>query len=32
MFAGAFGFGEEKFWELGADERPAISATPEVKF
>jgi LemA protein len=32
LFAGAFGFGEEKFWELGAEERPAISAAPEVKF
>jgi LemA protein len=32
MFAGTFGFGEEKFWELGAEERPAISAAPEVKF
>jgi LemA protein len=32
MFAGAFGFAEQGFWELGADERPAISAAPEVKF
>jgi LemA protein len=32
LFAGAFGFAEEKFWELGAEERPAISAAPEVKF
>jgi LemA protein len=32
LFAGAFGFGEEKFWELGAEERPTISAAPEVKF
>jgi LemA protein len=32
LFAGALGFNEEKFWELGAEERPAISAAPEVKF
>jgi len=32
LFAGALGFGEEKFWELGAEERPAISAAPKVKF
>jgi LemA protein len=32
LFAGAFGFGEEKFWELGTEERPMISAAPEVKF
>ena len=32
LFAGAFGFGEEKFWELDAEERPTISAAPEVKF
>lgn len=32
MFAGAFGFGDQGFWELGAEERPAISAAPEVKF
>ena len=32
LFAGALGFGEEKFWELGTDERPTISAAPQVKF
>lgn len=32
LFAGAFGFGEEKFWELGNEERPMISSAPQVKF
>lgn len=32
LFANSLGFGEEKFWELGAEERPVISAAPEVKF
>jgi LemA protein len=32
LFAGALGFGEEKFWELGSVERPLVSAAPEVKF
>lgn len=32
LFAGALGFADEKFWELGAEERPAIEARPEVKF
>lgn len=32
LFAGAMGFNAQGFWELGADERPAITAAPEVKF
>lgn len=32
LFAGALGFNEQGFWELGAEERPAIAAPPEVKF
>jgi LemA protein len=32
LFAGALGFGDQGFWELGAEERPALSAPPEVKF
>lgn len=32
LFASSLGFGEEKFWELGAEERPVISVAPEVKF
>lgn len=32
LFAGALGFGDEKFWELGTEERPAISSAPEVRF
>lgn len=32
LFANIFGFGEEKFWELGSDERPTMSKAPEVKF
>ena len=32
LVAGPLGFADEKFWELGAGERPAISAAPEVKF
>jgi LemA protein len=32
LLASTFGFEDEKFWELGADERPTISAAPEVKF
>jgi LemA protein len=32
LFANALGFQEQGFWELSADERPAISAAPEVKF
>lgn len=32
IFASAFGFNDEKFWELGSEERPVISAAPEVKF
>ena len=32
LIAGPMGFADEQFWELGAEERPAVSATPEVKF
>jgi LemA protein len=32
LFAGPLGFGDQGFWELGAEERPALSAPPEVKF
>jgi LemA protein len=32
LFANSLGFNEQGFWELNADERPAISAAPEVKF
>ncbi len=32
LVAGPMGFADEKFWELSDDERPAISAAPEVKF
>ena len=32
LVASPMGFADEKFWELGAEERPAISAAPEVKF
>lgn len=32
LIAGPMGFADEKFWELGDDERPKISAAPEVKF
>ena len=32
LLAGAFGFGDEKFWELGTDERSTVAAVPEVKF
>jgi LemA protein len=32
LFANSLGFNEQGFWELGAEERPAISAAPEVKF
>ena len=32
LFAGAFGFDEAKFWELGADERSTVGAVPAVKF
>lgn len=32
LFSNALGFNQQGFWELGAEERPAISAAPEVKF
>lgn len=32
LFASALGFSEQGFWELKADERPAIESAPEVKF
>ena len=32
LFSGPLGFNEQGFWELGAEERPAISVAPEVKF
>ncbi len=32
LFAGTLGFNEEKFWELGSDERANVIAAPEVKF
>ncbi len=32
IFAGTLGFNEEKFWELGSEERAAVIAVPEVKF
>jgi LemA protein len=32
LFSNALGFNQQGFWELGTEERPAISAAPEVKF
>ncbi len=32
LFAGTLGFNEEKFWELGSDERANVITAPEVKF
>lgn len=32
LFAGTLGFNEEKFWELGSEERANVIAAPEVKF
>ncbi len=32
LFASTLGFAEEKFWELGTDERTTVIAAPEVKF
>ncbi|MGL5839871.1 MAG: LemA family protein [Sphingorhabdus sp.] len=32
MFANAFGFDEQGFWELPSGERPAIEAAPKVTF
>ena len=32
LFAGSLGFNEEKFWELGSDERANVITAPEVKF
>ena len=32
LFASTLGFAEEKFWELGSDERATVIAAPEVKF
>jgi LemA protein len=32
LVAGALGFNDQGFWQLGAEERPAIEAAPEVKF
>ncbi len=32
LFAGALGFAPQGFWELGAEERPAIEAAPKVEF
>jgi LemA protein len=32
LFSNTLGFNQQGFWELGADERPAIAAAPEVKF
>ncbi len=32
LLAGTLGFGEEKFWELGSEERATVIAAPEVKF
>lgn len=32
LFAGAFGFSDQGFWQLGNEERPTIEAAPEVKF
>ena len=32
LFSNTLGFNQQGFWELGAEERPAIAAAPEVKF
>lgn len=32
LFANMLGFGEEKMWELSAEERPSVEAAPQVKF
>lgn len=32
LIASTLGFAEEKFWELGTDERATVIAAPEVKF
>jgi LemA protein len=32
LFANSLGFAEQGFWELSAEERPALSNAPEVKF
>ena len=32
LFSNTLGFNQQGFWELGAEERPAILVAPEVKF